>query len=119
MIIVSAKVWPYGNSERSYEILHSTITNVGAMEGRDHYTAHVLARPAVDRKLAGYEADVEVLGHKYENGFAPLLMAVLGAAHQGKSDPITGGLYLPPARLCARVDLHRVEAFLTSRGCGD
>ena len=108
MIIVTATCWPGGNAAGSYELLHATITNRSSPEDKtDSYMAHVLARPDYSRGLNGYEADVEVKGHKFADGFAPLLMSVLNGAHGSDGRAIV----LPSARARARVDLMTAVEF--------
>lgn len=115
MILVTATMWPGGNLAGSYEILHATITNRTSVEDRgERYVSHVIARPAPTLGISGYEADVETRGHKSQDGFAPLLMSVLAAAHA----PNDRGLFLPPSRALSRLDLvttTEFEAVIRSR----
>lgn len=115
MIVLSATVWPLGNQAQSYEVLNVTLTNESPPHSEtENYYAHVLARPAQFRGLEGYEADVEVRGHQFRDGFPTLLMSVLNAAHSKDGK----GLILPPARQLARLDLvdaHQFEELLRGR----
>lgn len=107
MIVFSATMWPDGNQAGSYEVLSGTVTNQTAMGNvPQSYFAHVLARPKQYEGILGYEADIEVTGHNYRDGFAPLLAAILNAAHVNDQ---TQGMLLPPARQLARLEV--VDAF--------
>jgi hypothetical protein len=111
MIVLQATMWPYGNQTQSYELLNVTITNQSPPEAdQQNYFAHVLARPAPFQGIAGYEADVEVAQHSYRDGFAPLLSAILGCAHQPAEGQGTGYV-LPPTRQLKRVDLVDANQF--------
>lgn len=117
MIIVQAVMWPNGKQLDSYEILNATITNQSPPDGDRNYYAHVLTRPKPFDGIKGYQAEIEVHGHDFRAGFAPLLMAVLGSAH---TDDLHEGVVLPATRRLARVDLvepHDFEAMLR-RGVG-
>lgn len=109
MIVVQATMWPRGNQAQSYELLHASINNKTELgDEEESYFAHVLSRPKPFGGILGYEADVEVRGHKPQDGFAPLLMAVLGAAYSTDQD---ASIIIPPARLIARLNLEDLAEF--------
>lgn len=111
MIIVTATMWPGGDASGSYELMHATLTNRSSPRDRtESYMAHLLLRPNASRGLPGYEADVEVKEHRYENGFVPLLTSVLMAADGGTRSSVTG-TNMPTARTLARVDLVTAQQF--------
>lgn len=120
MIIVQATMWPNGNQLESYEILNATITTQSSPGDEEQdYFAHVLARPKPFDGIAGYDADVEVIRHNPRNGFAPLLIAILGQAHAedftGVRQQTVAGVPLPETRQLARLNLvepHQFEAML-------
>lgn len=112
MIILSATMWPGGNSKRSYELLHATIDNRTPLEdymiGGDRYFAHVCSRPNRYLAVSGYEADVEVRGHKRSDGPAALIMTVLNTAN---STDANRGTILPEGRQLARVTIEDAAGF--------
>lgn len=85
MIILTATMHPLGNSAQAYPLLEATITNRTRTEDLvgtvDRYMAHVCARPNKWLGVSGYEADVEVRGHKRSDGVVPVILAVLNAAN--------------------------------------
>lgn len=113
MIILTATMWPGGNQERSYELLHATIENRTRLEddlkaNADRYMAHVCSRPNRWLGVSGYEADVEVRNHKRSDGPAVLLMSVLNAAN---SVDVNKGTFMPEARQLARVTIKDAADF--------
>lgn len=117
MIVVNAQMWPKGSQLESFELLNATITNQGqgTQQNQSNYFSHVMARPNSFIGCAGYEADVEVHDHKISNGFVPLLMSVLAAAHQDNSEQ---SFFMPPSRVLMRLalaDAHEFEQRLKGR----
>lgn len=108
MIIVKATMYPAGGG-RSYEVLHASIENVGQDHDGDKYFAHVTQRPWTVGP--GYEADVEVRGHRYDAGLTPLLAAILGQAGVEVGYGIKGRLVLPECTTRQRVQLFNVAEF--------
>lgn len=110
MIIVNAQMWPKGSQAESYELLNATITNQGqgTHQNQNNYFSHVLTRPNHFIGCVGYEADVEVHDHKRSDGFVPLLMSVLHAAHQDNSEQ---SFFIPQSRVVARLSLTDMYAF--------
>lgn len=109
MIIVSANVWPGGSQAEAYELLHASISNQGpSSTGGESFIAHVLSRPNKYTGVEGFEADVEVSGHRHSAGFAPLLMSILAAAWSTDPDK---GIMIPPSRALARLTLTDVHEF--------
>lgn len=107
MIVVTAHLWPRGNASAAIELGMVTVSNQGPGANGDNYTAHVLTRPAPHIGCIGYEADVEVRDHARQNGFAPLLISVLAAAHGEDGN----GFSIPPSRALARSVIHDMHDF--------
>lgn len=107
MIVVTATLWPRGNQSQSVEILNATISNTSSPgDAAESYSAHVLARPNLDKGCIGFEADVEVREHLYQNGFTPLLISVLAAAMKDDHD-----IFIPPSRALNRATLREIIEF--------
>lgn len=118
MIILTATMHPHGNPAQAYELLHATIENRTRIEDFDprggidqateRYLAHVLSRPNRWIGVSGYEADVEVKGHRRADGPAPLIRSVL---HAAVNEDGSSGFVLPEARRLARVTIEDAAAF--------
>lgn len=106
MIVLTANMWPRGDARMSYELLHAVIDNrTGPEDGaNERYAAHVLSRPQKYLNIVGYEADVEVKGHRRSDGPASLILAVL---HEANGFERT----LPDARLLSRITIEDAAAF--------
>ena|SRR3974390_2857351 len=102
MIIITGQLWPGGNQTQAKELLHATISNQSGLADSSDYFAHVLARPHEGLGVTGFEADIEVAGHKRHAGLMPLLISVLIAGQQTKD---LGEFIVPASRTLKKLIL--------------
>lgn len=109
MIILTATMHPHGDATRRYELLHATIENrTEDCDMAERYFAHVLSRPNKYIGISGFEADVEVKGHRRSDGLTPLVIAVLNNAN---SIDVMQGTIIPETRQITRVTIEDASDF--------